>query len=182
MGHRALCSLVIALAAWSCGGDRTSVPGDGEASGATTTRIPIVGLEGVEAALAAKRGKACLLNFWATWCPPCVAELPELVAVGRRYESQSAVVLGVSYDLMVSGVDEAEVPGMVEEFLADRGLDLETVVYDAPDYDAINARFDLPGPVPVTIAFDATGKEVDRHVGQADEARFESMMKKALGR
>ena len=54
-------------------------------------------------------------------------------------------------------------------------------MYDAPDYDAINARFDLPGAVPVTLAFDAAGREVDRHVGEADEARFEAMMKKALG-
>ena len=61
-------------------------------AGAVRARAPgeieleIGGLEAVEQALAAERGQACLLNFWATWCPPCVAELPDLIAVAREYE------------------------------------------------------------------------------------------------
>src|SRR5262245_39943138 len=50
--------------------------------------VQIADLAGLEAALAQHRGRAVLLNFWAIWCPPCVAELPELAAVGREFRAQ----------------------------------------------------------------------------------------------
>jgi thiol-disulfide isomerase/thioredoxin len=43
------------------------------------------------------KGKVVLLNFWATWCPPCRAEIPELVKWQREYRSQGLVVIGVTY-------------------------------------------------------------------------------------
>ncbi len=143
--------------------------------------IRVVDLKGLESAVASYRGKALLVNFWAIWCQPCVAELPEFLAVGRQYRDRNAAVLTVSYDLMVPDVTKDDVLKSMSSFVAARKIDAPVLIYDAPDYDAINARFGLPGPVPVTIAFDAKGEIVERHAGSATRQQFEALMRKALG-
>lgn len=65
-------------------------------------------LGGKDTHLSALRGKVVLLNFWATWCPPCVEEAPSLNALQRRIEPLGGTVLGVSLD---------EDPAAYEEFL-----------------------------------------------------------------
>lgn len=168
--------LLAALAfASACGG--TAAPSAGERE----PTLAISGLDGIEQALAARRGQACLLNFWATWCPPCVAELPDLLDVAREFGPRGGVVLGVSYDLMLPDMEREETLALVRDFLARRELALSTLILDAPDYDAIDARYDLPGAIPVTLAFDENGKLVDRHEGEATRERFAAMMRKALG-
>ncbi len=160
--------LAVALLLCACGGGREP-------------SVELVGLEGVEAALAARKGKGILLNVWAIWCPPCVAELPDLVEVAGEFAGRGGTLLGVSYDLMIEGARREEVPGQVRAFLARKRLAFDVLVYDALDLDAINARFSLPGEIPVTLAFDRSGRLVDRQEGPGDRARFTEMMRRALG-
>jgi len=155
----------------SCAGSGLKEPG-----------IQVVDLKGLDAALASYRGQAVLLNFWAIWCQPCVAEMPELLEVAREYRGRGGVVLGVSYDLMVPGTSRDEVMKQMQAFVAQRKIDIPILIYDASDYDAINQRFGLPGPIPVTLALDRTGSIVDRQEEEAGKARFVSMMQKALGK
>jgi thiol-disulfide isomerase/thioredoxin len=143
--------------------------------------VRVVDLKGLEAAIAAHRGQAILLNFWAIWCEPCVAELPELVEVGRQFRDRKAVVLTVSYDLMVPDVTPDAALQQMRAFLAQKKLEMPVLIYNAPDYDAINARFGLPGPVPATLAMDRNGKIVARHSGKGGKERFIALMKQALG-
>ncbi len=121
-----------------------------------------------------------MLNFWAMWCAPCVAELPELMEVAKESEAQGGRVVLVSFDLIAPGVKRDGMRERVHDFAAQRGFAAPILIYDAPDFEAINAHFHLPGGVPVTLAIDATGKIVDVHNGQADKARFQQMMDKAL--
>ncbi len=179
--------LPLLILPWVTGcSDGSPPPMHGGRAGSTArsaeVALEIVALAGIEDALAQHKGRALLLNFWATWCPPCVAELPELMEVAGAYRPRGGDVLGVSFDLMIPGVEEAKTVAMVRDFLTERDLALPTLIYDAPDYDAINERFDLPGAIPVTLAFDADGELVDRQSGQASGARFEEMMQKALAR
>lgn len=161
----------------SSGADATI---DGAAAAASS--IEIVDFAGLDPALEAQRGEGQLVNFWAMWCVPCVAELPELVEVAREYAPRGGRVVGVSYDLMVAGANTDTITEDIRAFLEARDLgDFSTLVYDEIDYEAINDRFELPGEVPVTLAIDASGKVVDRHEGKAGKERFEQMMKKALG-
>ena len=55
----------------------------------------LVDLEGNEVTLSDFRGKAVFINFWATWCPPCRAEMPEIEAVYQEYKDKDVVVIGV---------------------------------------------------------------------------------------
>jgi thiol-disulfide isomerase/thioredoxin len=148
---------------------------------AAQPEIRVVDLKGLEAALAAHKGEAILLNFWAIWCEPCVAELPDLLAVGREFRGRHALVLTVSYDLMIPDATPKDVLKQMQAFVAARKIDAPVYIFNAPDYDAINQRFGLPGPVPMTVAIDASGRVVDRHAGQAGRAGFVAMMKKAIG-
>lgn len=68
------------------------------------------------------RGKTVVLNFWATWCPPCVDELPSLLKMQQQLKDKNVVVLAVSVD-----VDQ----GAYEKFLKDHGVTDITAVRDA---------------------------------------------------
>jgi thiol-disulfide isomerase/thioredoxin len=175
---------LIATLACSKAGSPDSIGAGGAGEGQVAPpHLSIVDFAGLEPALAELRGEGTLLNFWAVWCPPCVAELPELVEVGEQYADRGGRVVGISYDYMVDtgGADGAAVQASVREFLAGRDLHYDSLIYDEIDHEAINERFELPGEIPVTLALDKDGRIVDRQHGRAGRERFEEMMRKALG-
>lgn len=148
--------------------------------GETGSDIRIVNLEGLEDALREHRGKGVLLDFWAIWCAPCVAAFPELLEVAKEYRERKGVVIGVSYDLMIPGVTREEALEQVRSFVAEHGIDIPILIYEADDYDSINERFGLPGPIPASIAVNGAGAVVDRHDGASSKEHFIAMMEKAL--
>jgi thiol-disulfide isomerase/thioredoxin len=169
------CGLLIALAACTPGGEPVSSP-----ASAPAATVEVVDLAGLERALEARKGRGYLLNFWAIWCAPCVAEMPELVETAHAWRERGGEVVTVNYDLMLPDVTPQGVREQVRAFAAERGIDLPIYIYEALDFDAIDERFDLPGGIPVTLAIDRHGAIVDREVQQADRARFEAMMAAAL--
>ncbi|MEA3064963.1 MAG: hypothetical protein QOJ27_1409 [Sphingomonadales bacterium] len=112
--------------------------------------------DGQAAALADFRGKPLLLNLWATWCAPCVAEMPTLDALAGR-EGEQLQVLTVSQDL--NGRDK------VEAFFRKQGYrKLETWL--DPDMALMEAlKVDT---LPTTILYDGDGREVWRVTGMED--------------
>jgi peroxiredoxin len=98
--------------------------------------------------LASLRGTPVVLNFWATWCPPCRAELPELQAAGSRYAGQVAVV----------GVNQAEPAGVVQKFISENGLDFSIPLDEA----ATVSRLYAVRALPTTFFIDRQG--IVRHV------------------
>jgi thiol-disulfide isomerase/thioredoxin len=167
----------------SCRQDPAESPGGSAGVSVAEARVAeakVVDLAGLDAELAKHRGRGVLLNFWALWCAPCVAELPELLDVGREFASQGGDVVLVSYDLMVPDVKREEALADVAKFLKARGVGVPVVVYDAPDFEAINERYHLPGGVPVTVAIDRDGRVVETHDGRANAEDFRELMRRAL--
>jgi thiol-disulfide isomerase/thioredoxin len=162
--------------------DQAAAKASSSSPAAVAPSVELTDLAGLEKALEQRRGRGVLLNFWAIWCEPCVEELPELVEIAHEFKDSGGDVLLVSYDKMVKNDGAEAVRTMVSKFATKRGIDPPILIYDAPDLDAINERFDLPGPIPVTLAFDRAGKLVDRVDDQAGKARFAEMMRKALAK
>lgn len=150
------------------------------ASGAPHGEVRLTSLKALEEVIAGYRGQALLVNFWASWCEPCVDELPELVEVAREHRDRGVVVVTVSYDLLTGGGSREDTVREVGAFVAEQKMDLPVFLFDGPDDGGINRRFGLPGAVPVTIAIDRRGTVVDRHLGRADKARFGALIKRAL--
>lgn len=142
--------------------------------------VRIATLADLEAELEARKGSGFLLNFWAIWCAPCVAELPALESTAKAWRPKGGDVLTVSYDLMAGGTAK-DAETNVRAFLEKRGFTFDALIFDEDDYDGINALLDLPGDIPVTLAIDAGGTVVDREDEAAGAERFDAMMRKALG-
>lgn len=143
--------LMVSLVTIGCGG--SAIPSYGEVGskapdyGATT-------LAGDTVTLASLRGSPVLLNIWATWCPPCRQEMPDLQQLHERYSAEGLRVLGVSTD--AAGSDKA-----VAEFLEEYGVTY-TILRDPTD--RISSVFMTQG-IPVTILIDADGTVVWRRLG-----------------
>jgi thiol-disulfide isomerase/thioredoxin len=112
-------------------------------------------LDGKPWDLSALRGRAVLLNFWATWCEPCREEMPSLQALAKRHEPDSLLVLMVNYR-------EAE-PG-IRRFLERVPLALPVLL----DSDGSAAREWTPRVFPTTVLIDRNGRPRHQVVGAVD--------------
>lgn len=119
--------------------------------------IPFSDAGGVQHRLSDYRGKVVLLNFWATWCPACVIEMPALDRLQRELGGDGFAVLAVSQD----GVGAA----VVSRFLASRRLSQVPAFID--DERRLGQAFDQD-MLPTSILLDAEGREVGRLVGPAE--------------
>jgi thiol-disulfide isomerase/thioredoxin len=169
----------LALAALTgCG---TSGSEDSSVSGHAPGTLEVLDKQALAQRLAPSgKEKAVLANFWATWCPPCVEEMPELVELARRWKDRGVRVQTVALDVALP-VDEVDTAEEVRAFMVAKGFELPTLVFDGDIYE-LNEHFGLAGAIPVTLVLDATGKEVGRHEGSGDLERFEALLERALGR
>ena len=117
--------------------------------------------DGEESTLAAATGEPLLVNLWATWCAPCVKELPTLEALGGR--AGAPRVIAVSQDMAPRG--------SVEAFL-DRHQLAGLEVWHDPKM-ALSGALDAQ-VLPTTILYDRQGREVWRYVGDLDWTREEA--------
>ncbi len=111
---------------------------------------------------------------------PCVAEMPHLVQVAAEAKERGGRVLSVSQDLFPA-FEKEEALAKVRAFVHERRIPFPVFVLDADSLDPLSELYSLPGPIPVTLALDSSGKEVDRQEGALDLARARQMMARALG-
>lgn len=93
--------VVFCSAVWSCSKDHGGADGKAGASlqtGSVAPDFTLQDVSGNDVRLSQYRGKVVLLEFWATWCPPCRATVPELVAIQEKYKKSDFAVLGISLD------------------------------------------------------------------------------------
>ena len=126
--------------------------------------------QGQKVSLSALKGKTVLVNFWATWCGPCKAELPDIEAVSKEYASKGLVVVGVSEDRGDGLVHD------VSDFARKNGLTYQIVI----DNDDIANAFGNINAIPTSFLVNKDGQIVEKWIGVRDKAFFESTVKKYL--
>ena len=155
-------SAALAGAGWSWWRSHTGIE---PADAAQTTGVWALRFErpeGGEVVMAALRGQPLLLNFWATWCPPCLKEMPLLDQFQREHAARGWQVLGLS-------VDSAVAP--VREYLARLPMSFGIGLAGVEGIDLSRALGNANGTLPFTVVFDKIGTPVQKKIGpvQPDE-------------
>lgn len=134
------------------------------AGGAAAQGFVFKDMQGQAQRLSDYRGKWVLVNFWATWCPPCLEEIPDLVALHEAHKKTDLVVIGVALDSAGESV---------VDFVAKRRVSYPVVLGDyelAEQVGEVNA-------LPTSYLFDPTGKLVSYQEGMVTRESVESYIK-----
>ncbi len=115
--------------------------------------------------LASYQGRPLVLNFWATWCPPCVEELPLLDAFQRLNASKKWQVLGIA-------VDNAKA---VQRFLAQTPLSFPTPLAGIAGVDLSKSLGNISGGLPFTIVINAAGGIAWKHMGKLSTEQIDNI-------
>ena len=119
-----------------------------------------VDLDGRAISTAALRGKVVIVNFWATWCPPCREEIPDLVKLQARYKDHLQII-GIAQD---SGSIEN-----VKRFAADHGMNYPTILR-TPEIEKL---FPPVSALPTSFFLDKDGRLAQKHVGMLNASLTE---------
>jgi peroxiredoxin len=126
-------------------------------------------LNGKSWTLSRLRGHVVIVNFWATWCPPCRKEMPDLEALYKRFRGDGLVILAISDE------DAAK----VRPFIAEQKYTYPVLLDPGR---LVNTRFQIEG-IPVSLVYDRAGKLVAQSSDMRTMDRFLEMLRQAgLGR
>jgi peroxiredoxin len=141
-----------------------------------------VALERIDEAGVAKLAKndtkkLLLVNVWATWCGPCVAELPELVTMNRMYRKRP-------FQMVTISMDESEKEESALKALKENHVAIANYISTAKDHDKLAEALDKdwPGPLPYTVLIAPGGKVVYRKVGAIEPLELKKAVADFLGR
>lgn len=130
--------------------------------------LPLLG--GGASRIAEHRGKVVVLDFWATWCPPCVDSLPALGKVSREFADRGVVTFAVNRD---EGPNREQ---LVQSFVKGLGIaDLPVALDDGQAAGAMRVR-----ALPTLVILDREGRVASSHVGALREEELRSLYEKAL--
>lgn len=125
-------------------------------------------LEGNPVTLDAAKGKIVILNFWATWCGPCRAEIPDLIELQSKYKDQLEIIAPATDE------DDAEA---VKKFVTKSGINYRVAMAS----NELRAQYGGIPALPTSFIIDAQGRVVQKHVGLNDPTIYELEVRALLG-
>jgi thiol-disulfide isomerase/thioredoxin len=137
----------------------------------TAPTLKLHDLKGTPHSLEDYRGKPVLLNFWATWCVPCAAEMPLLNEMQKQYQGKILFI--------AASIDDEDMKPQVEAFIKKHQGEALTVMMGAT-LDSLD-DFGVNKGMPGTVFIDAEGKIVDRITGALKRPDLEQRLRKLAG-
>jgi peroxiredoxin len=125
-------------------------------------------LNGKTVSLADFKGKVVILDFWATWCPPCIKEIPDFIELYERYKDKGFEMLGISLDQ--AGIS------VVQSFAQKNKINYPIMMTDGQVHNAYGGITSIP----TTFVIDPAGNIRKKYVGYVEKAVFEADIKKLL--
>jgi thiol-disulfide isomerase/thioredoxin len=122
---------------------------------AAAADIPLPDLAGQPRRLADWRGQVLIVNFWATWCPPCIHEIPEFIALQRELGDRGVQFVGIAMDD----------PQAVADFVREQGVNYPTLLDNGEGIALARALGNAQGVLPYTLVLDRQGAIQRRHAG-----------------
>jgi thiol-disulfide isomerase/thioredoxin len=170
-----LAAVAVAAAAlggglWLGSAQRQQAVADSAAVAALGQR-PFKDLQGADVALSRWRGQVVVVNFWATWCPPCREEIPGFIDVQRRLGPNGVQFVGIALD----SADK------VREYASNIGINYPLVLGGGETIDLVRALGNKAGGLPFTVVLDRRGEVVTTHLGLMSVAQVEDAVRKAGG-
>jgi thiol-disulfide isomerase/thioredoxin len=137
---------------------------------------PLSDKKDLDELMEANKGKVVLVNFWATWCKPCVHEFPDLVKLYNDYKDKGFVIVFISVDVP-DDLDSKVVP-----FLKNQNVDFTTYYnnFDKPEelINLIDKKWE--GAIPSTYIYDKDGNLTKHILGSSSYSTFEKEIQKNL--
>lgn len=159
--------VVLGVGIWYSASGSSSAPLDNSIVSTKKVQAPkftLTDLEGKSLSLADYRGKVVILDFWASWCPPCKREIPDFITLQKEYESRGLQIIGV-------GLDEQE---NIASFARENGINYPVVIGN----DEIVKLYGGISGIPTTFIIDKEGNVTDRFEGFTEKRVFEGAIKK----
>lgn len=119
-----------------------------------------------------------VVNLWATWCAPCVAEMDDLRRIDEAYRAKGVQIVGVTLDDAIPG-ERAETKAKVVRFLDAKKIAFANLYYTGR-VPELQDHYRFEGEIPITVIFDANGRELFRHQGKIDRATLAAAIEKRL--
>ncbi len=123
-------------------------------------------IDGHSVSLSNYRGKVVLLDFWASWCPPCKREIPDFISLQNQYAKQGLQIIGI-------GLDQ---PNNIVSFVRQHAINYPVIVGD----EAISRLYGGISGIPTTFIIDKQGNIINKFEGFTNRTVFEEEIKKLL--
>jgi thiol-disulfide isomerase/thioredoxin len=130
---------------------------------------------GYQRLVAANKGHVALVDFWATWCDPCRAEMPQLVRLAARYQARGLRLLTVSCD---EPEQEASAAAFLKQNQAPPPRYVKHAANDEKFIDSIDSKWS--GALPALFLYDRQGRLVKSFIGETSMATVEAEIKRTL--
>ena len=126
-------------------------------------------VEGKIVKLSDFKGKVVVLDFWATWCPPCRKGIPDLIEIKKEYEKKGVEIIGIS-------VDDKKTVEQVKSFVKDQKMNYPVLYADSK----VTSDFGGVESIPTSVIIDKKGNIVNRYVGLYPKETYTNEINKLL--
>ena len=128
--------------------------------------IEKIGVQDLRGIIDSSKGKVLIVNYWATWCSPCVKEFPGLISVRKEFTESDLNIVGISVDYN---------PRPVESFVKQNDVNFPVFIDDG----SIGSMLDI-GSIPRTLIYDRQGKKILDHLGFISEESFRHVVQRLV--